>query len=191
MNDTPTSSEKPEETAPTDAVFEEGTTFDVSSEPEAESVVEAGETPQDELREANDRALRTQAELENYRRRARREMEDLQRYAGLPLLRDLIPVLDNMQRAIDAAEKAEESSSLLDGLKLVMQQMQSILQQHHCLPIDALGKPFDPNCHEAISQQPSEEHPPGTVMLVAQTGYQLRDRVVRPSQVIVSTAPTE
>ncbi len=194
MNDTPTSNEQPEETV-TDQVFEEGAQFDATSDPDAEPIVmDAGDPeaePQDPLAEANDRVLRTQAELENYRRRARREMEDQARYAAMPLLRDLMPVLDNMQRAIEAAEKAEETGTLLDGFKMVKQQLETILQQHQCTVIDAHGKPFDPNLHEAISQQPSDEHPPGTVMLVAQTGYQLRDRVVRPSQVIVSTAAAE
>ncbi len=194
MNDTPTSNEQPEETA-ADQAFEEGAQFDVTSEPDAEPIViDVGEPeaePQDPLAEANDRVLRTQAELENYRRRARRELEDQARYAAMPLLRDLMPVLDNMERAIEAAEKAEETGSLLDGFKMVKQQLETILQQQQCTVIDAHGKPFDPNLHEAISQQPSDEHPPGTVMLVAQTGYQLRDRVVRPSQVIVSTAPAE
>ena len=108
MNDTPTSNEQPEETV-TDQVFEEGAQFDATSDPDAEPIVmDAGDPeaePQDPLAEANDRVLRTQAELENYRRRARREMEDQARYAAMPLLRDLMPVLDNMQRAIEAAEK--------------------------------------------------------------------------------------
>jgi molecular chaperone GrpE len=142
-----------------------------------------------ELTEAQDRTLRVQAELENYRRRSRREMEDERKYANLPLLRDLLPVVDNIQRAIQAAEKAGEAGTLLDGIKMVAQTLENALARHQATKIDALHKPFDPAVHEAISQQPSADYPEHTVLLVAQDGYLLHDRVVRPAQVIVSTAP--
>ncbi len=145
----------------------------------------------DELEQIRDRALRAQAELENYRKRASRELQEQARYANIPLMRDLLPVIDNIDRAIEAAENAQEAPGLLAGFKMVAQQMQDVLRQHHCSPIDALHQPFDPNLHEAISQQPSAELDPGTVMHVVQTGYKLHDRVVRPSQVVVSAAPSE
>jgi molecular chaperone GrpE len=141
-----------------------------------------------ELAEAEERALRTQAELENYRKRAARQMDEQRRYANMPLIRDLLPVWDNMGRAIEAAEKSRDAATLLEGFKMVAGQLESVLQQHHCTKIDALGERFDPNVHEAISQQPSREHPANTVLGVAQTGFRLHDRVVRPSQVIVSAA---
>jgi molecular chaperone GrpE len=144
-----------------------------------------------DLEETKDRVLRSQAELDNYRKRAAREIEDHRRYANLPLVRDLLPVLDNMERAIGAAGKNCEAAGLLEGVKLVVQQLESVLTKHHCQRIEALHQPFDPHLHEAISQQPSAEFPPGTVLLVAQCGFQLFDRVVRPSQVIVSAAPAE
>ena len=108
------------------------------------------------LDDASDRVLRAQAELDNYRKRVRREMEDERRYATLPLLRDLLPVLDNIQRAIAAAEKSPGGGSLLDGVKLVAQTLEAALAQHDCKRIDALHKPFDPAFHQAISQQPSD-----------------------------------
>jgi len=157
---------------------------------------DAGQMVQDELdrirgelADAQERTLRVQAELENYRRRARREMEDERKYANLPLLRDLLPVVDNIQRAIQAAEKSGEKGSLLDGIKLVAQTLETALARHQATKIDALHKPFDPAVHEAISQQPSADYPEHTVVFVAQDGYLLHDRVVRPAQVIVSTAP--
>ncbi len=137
--------------------------------------------------QANDLALRHQAELENYRKRAAREMQEHRRYANLPLMRDLLPVLDNIDRAVEAAEKTHDTASLLDGVKIVARQFADVLKRYDCVLIDALEAEFDPHLHEAISQQPSDDYPPGTVVLVAQTGYQLHDRVVRPSQVIVST----
>ena len=142
-----------------------------------------------ELEQAKDRALRSHAELDNYRKRAARELEDRLRYANMGILRDLLPVLDNVQRAIDHAEKTPDPAGLLEGFKLVGGQLQGVLECHQCKKIEALHAPFDPNLHHAISQMPSAEYPPNTVILVSQEGYQLHDRVVRPSQVIVSTAP--
>lgn len=158
-------------------------------DPQAES----GESIDDvraELDEMRDRLLRSQAELENYRRRARRELDDELRYANVPLIRDLLPVIDNVQRAVAAAEKNADANSLLEGFKMVAKQLDEVLARHHCTPIEALHEPFDPNRHEALLQQPHEEHPPGTVIGVAQSGYQLRDRVVRPTQVIVAAQST-
>ena len=144
-----------------------------------------------ELEQAHDRTLRVQAELENFRRRARREIEDERRYASLPLIRELLPVIDNVHRAIEAAQKSDNAGSLLEGVQLMGQQLERVLAAHDCKPIEALHQPFDPNRHEAIMQQPSDEHPPGTVTTVTQAGYQLHDRVVRPAQVIVATAPAD
>ena len=155
-------------------------------EPSAESEVERLRA---DLEEAGDRVLRAQAELENYRKRARRELEDERRYCSLPLLRDLLPVADNIERAIAAAEKASEAGSLLEGIRLVAQTLHSTFTRYGCTRIDALHQPFDPAVHEAISQQPSREFPPGTVLMVVQVGYMLHERLLRPAQVIVSTQP--
>jgi molecular chaperone GrpE len=140
-----------------------------------------------ELAAAKDRELRVHAELDNYRKRAARELEDRLRYANMGLLRDLLPVIDNVDRAIEAAEKNADAAALLEGFKMVSQALGDVLKRHHCVRIEALGAPFDPNVHHAVMQQPSEEHPANTVLMVTQNGYQLHDRVVRPSQVIVST----
>ena len=144
---------------------------------------------QAQLKEASDRALRTQAELENYRKRAQRELADERRYAVVPLVRDLLPVVDNLQRAIDAAQQTTEGQGLLEGVKLVVTQLEAVLKQHGCRPIETVGTPFDPNQHQAIAQEPSTEYPAGTVTRAAQVGYKLHDRVIRPAQVFVSTGP--
>ena len=112
-----------------------------------------------ELDEARDRLLRTQAELDNYRKRARKELEEERRYANLPLLGDLLPVLDNVGRAIEAAEKTPDVASLVEGVKMVAQQLEGVLNRYHCRRIEALHKPFDPHLHQAILQQPSADHP--------------------------------
>ncbi|REK09117.1 MAG: nucleotide exchange factor GrpE [Planctomycetota bacterium] len=144
-----------------------------------------------DLEDASDRVLRAQAELENYRKRARRDLENERKYAALPLLQDLLPVVDDLERAIEAAEKTPQAAGLLDGVKLVAQGLSGALARHDCKKIEALDEPFDPAFHEAISQQPVPDKPPGTVVLVAKEGYVLHDRVVRPAQVIVSKSPEE
>jgi molecular chaperone GrpE len=139
-----------------------------------------------ELQAAKDRELRCHAELDNFRKRAARELDEKLRYANMSLLRDLLPVLDNVERAIQAAQQNTDPTALLDGFKMVQQQVEDVLKRHHCLRIEALGTPFDPHVHHAVMQQASDEHPANTVVMVTQNGYQLYDRVVRPSQVIVS-----
>jgi molecular chaperone GrpE len=143
----------------------------------------------DELAAANDRYLRLQAEMQNLRNRTSREIADERKYAALPVLRDLLPVLDNIGRAIEAAEKAGEAENLLAGFQLVRQQLDTVLAGHGCEPISPEGEPFDPNFHQAILQQPSADVPANHVSMVTQTGYKLHDRVVRPAQVIVSSGP--
>jgi len=142
-----------------------------------------------ELEVANDLILRAQAELENFRKRSRREIVEERRYATLPLLRDVLPVVDNLKRAIESATDANSFAGLLEGVKLVADQLDTVLTQHDCQLIDALEAEFDPHFHEAISQIPSQECPAGKVVHVSQVGYRLHDRVVRPSQVVVSTGP--
>jgi molecular chaperone GrpE len=141
---------------------------------------------QGKLRDAEDRLLRTQAELENFRKRSRRELEDAHRYREIDLLRSLLPVLDNVERALDAAGKQADVESLIAGFRMTGQQIEKLLMIHGCKPIETDGQPFDPAVHEAILQQSVEGKPPGTVVGVATKGYKLHDRVVRPAQVIVS-----
>ncbi len=152
-----------------------------------ETAVDPQQRLRAELAAAKDRELRVHAELDNVRKRAARELNERLRYANLSLLRDLLPVLDNVDRAIEAGEKNADAAALLAGFKMVNQQLAEVLKRHHCTRIEALHGAFDPNLHHAIMQQPSEEHPANTVLMVTQNGYQLHDRVVRPSQVIVST----
>lgn len=138
--------------------------------------------------EANDRALRATAELENFRKRAKRELDEERRYALVNVLRDLLPVIDNLERAIQAGEKGEKGP-LLEGVKMVAAQWMSVLERYHCTKIAALGQPFDPNFHQAILHQPSADVPAEQIMLVTQDGYRIHDRVLRPAQVIVSSGP--
>lgn len=141
-----------------------------------------------ELAAVNDRLLRLQAEMQNLRNRTAREIAEERRYAALPIVRELLPVIDNIERAIEAAEKAGEAENLLEGFRLVRQQLLTLLDHHHVERIEAEGQPFDPHLHQAILHQPSDA-PANTITMVTQQGYKLHDRVVRPAQVIVSSGP--
>ncbi len=138
-----------------------------------------------------DQMLRAQAELENYRRRTQNELDQMRRYQSLGLARDLLPGLDNLQRAVKAAEVSPNAEELLQGVQMVAAQFEEILSRHSVTPISALGEPFDPNRHEAVQQIPSGDHPPMTIVEEIERGYELHDRVVRPSKVIVSSRPAD
>lgn len=165
-------------------------TTDIPEEPEAAdtAVPTAGDLDslRADLAEANDRTLRVQAELENFRKRSRREYEEAQRYREIDLLRDLLPVLDNVLRALEAADKTTDVESLRSGFRMTAQQIEKVLGSHGCQTIETDGTAFDPNVHDAILQQDAPGVAPGTVVGTASRGYRLHDRVVRPAQVIVA-----
>ena len=163
--------------------------LDEAFEDAADGAVAANDEAAAELAAERDRNLRLRADLENVRSRASRELADTVRYAALPMARDLLPVLDNVDRAIAAAERSGESGPLVDGIRLMRQQLATLLEQYQCQEIAALGQPFDPQFHAAILQQPSADVPADHVSMVTQSGYRLHDRVVRPAQVIVSSGP--
>jgi len=142
-----------------------------------------------QVSELNDRLMRSQAELENFRKRSQREIADIRKFAALPLLRDLVPVVDNAQRALDSMNTSLDLAGLKQGFEMLKYQMETALQQHGCQRIPALHLPFDPNLHEALMQQPTSEHPPLTVVQELRAGFQLHERVVRPTQVAVAVAP--
>lgn len=133
---------------------------------------------------------RTQAELVNYRKRAQAQAESDRLYAIGSLAADILHVLDNFERALEAA-RASGASSIAEGLDLVYRQLLGTLAKHGVEPIDAVGSPFDPHMHEAVAQLPDAEHPEGSVVKEFAKGYKIKDRVLRPSKVAVSVAPPE
>ena len=139
-----------------------------------------------QLQDAEERVLRAQAEIENVRKRGRREYEDLLRYGEINLLRDILPVLDNIERAIEASESTTDVETLREGFRMTASQIEKLLESHGCETIKTENEVFDPTVHEAISQQAANDAQPGTVIGVTSRGYILRDRVVRPAQVIVA-----
>jgi molecular chaperone GrpE len=138
-----------------------------------------------------DLARRTQAEFENYQKRAQRDRAQDLRYAQAPLAFDILAILDNLDRAVAAAQQAGETGPLVQGVAMVQSQVLDAFRRHGVTRIEAKGEPFDPNLHQAVMQQPSQDYPPGTVIQVLEHGYRIHDRVLRPARVIVSTAPAE
>lgn len=136
-----------------------------------------------------DKLARAMADLENFRKRVYREMDDERKYQSLPLLKSLLPVFDGLDRAVSAAAKSKNFDDLLNGVQLTVKQLESTLAGHGAKLIAAEGQPFDPNLHEAISQVPSADHPPMTVLNDVERGYTLHDRVIRPTKVVVAAAP--
>lgn len=135
-----------------------------------------------------DKWARALADLENYRRRVQREMEEDRKYAAMPMLKSLLPAFDGFDRALQAASISKNTDELIKGIQLTVKQLETALNGFGAKSIPAVGLPFDPNMHEAISQMPSAEHPPMTVLHDVERGYMLHDRVVRPSKVIVAKA---
>jgi molecular chaperone GrpE len=140
--------------------------------------VEAAERQRDEYLQL---LRQTQADFENARQRAARERDAERKYY------DLLHALDNLDRAIATAKQAGQNDPLVQGVALAQSQILDAFKRHGIRPIDAQDKPFDPNLHEAVMQQPSSAHPANTVLHVLEQGYLIHDRVLRPSRVIVST----
>lgn len=146
---------------------------------------------QQELADANDRYLRLAADFENFRKRALKDREEAHHFGHQNLVKDLLPSVDNLERAVDHARKGGEGSSsgLLEGVELVLRELHAVLAKHGVTPIEALGQPFDPALHEAMAQVPDGSKPPNTVVEVFQRGHQLRGRLLRPARVVVSRPP--
>ena len=141
--------------------------------------------------EHHDQFVRKHAELENVRKRLEKEKTDVAKYGHEKVLGELLPVLDSLDKALEHADESHDFQDLLDGVELVLKQLLTALGKFGLGPIEAQGKPFDPNVHEAVAHHESEEHPPDHVTEEHRRGYRLHDRVLRPSMVSVSKPPKE
>ena len=141
------------------------------------------------LDEKTDRYLRAVADLDNQRKRAQREREDYIRFANESLLRDLLPVLDNFDRALGAARAGSEAQSLLAGVELIQRELLKVLEKFGVTPYSAVGQPFDPERHEAVQRVIKPDAPDMTVVEEIQRGYVLNGRVLRPAMVVVAVPP--
>jgi molecular chaperone GrpE len=143
-----------------------------------------------EAAHAQDRFLRAVADLENYRRRALREKEELRVSAGARIAEDVLPVLDNLALGLNAARQPNaDVKTLVGGVELVLQQLKSALAKHGLVEINPIGSAFNPHEHEAISHQPSAETPAEHVLSVVRSGFSLNGRLLRPAAVVVSSGP--
>lgn len=136
--------------------------------------------------ENHNRYLRAQADFDNYRRRTIKEKEDLTQYASLKLVGQLLPVLDNFQRALQTGGEGAESGSFAKGVDMIYRQLSQVLEAEGLKPMESVGQPFDPELHQAIMQVESEEYDEGIVVEVIQPGYMMKDKVIRPAMVKVS-----
>ncbi len=190
-------------------VQEEGEKVEGRSEPDMKSVKEGKEdkvkraedmTKQEllkKLRETEEEAqrnydlyMRAYAEMENIKKRGIKEREELRKYANESLIKEILPVLDSLQKAIIHAHNDEKPSGLVEGLKLTLDNLMKTLEKAGLQEIEAEGKPFDPNFHEAIYQQADDKVPPGHVITESQRGYLLNGRLIRPAMVVVSQGNT-
>ena len=130
-----------------------------------------------------DKYLRAVADLENYRKRSKRDIDDAKADTKARVLKEILPVVDNLERAM--AHESSDAAAVLEGVKLVHRQFQTALERVEVSAIEALGHAFDPNLHEAIGQEESDQ-PPGTIVKVLQTGYKMGDRLLRPVLVVVA-----
>jgi molecular chaperone GrpE len=144
---------------------------------------------QADLDRFRDLALRSQADFENYKKRCAREKEEAIKYANSSLLERLVTIVDNFELGLLAAREESERSPIYSGMNLVLKQLKDFLAENGLQPIEAVGQKFDPNLHEAIAHEPSEEFPEGTVIRQTRRGYRFKDRLLRPSSVVVSSGP--
>jgi len=145
---------------------------------------------QADLDRFRDLALRSQADFENYKKRAAREKDDAVKYANSALLQQLVSILDNFELGLAAAKTHGDESPIYSGMVLVQKQLNDLLAENGLEPIEAEGNKFDPNLHEAIAHEPNVS-PEGTVIRQARRGYRLKDRLLRPARVVVSSGPAK
>ena len=192
-------------TEPAEDIREEVTPADIAAEKSGAEGTEKLEASAAEAAEAEDpvvqleaevaglkdQLLRAVAETENVRRRGQREREDVARYAAVPLLRDLLGIADNLQRALESVppesdNESEQVQNLITGVRMTERELLAVFERHNIEKIDPKGDPFDPHLHEAMFEVPDPELPAGTVTQVMQAGYRLHDRLLRPARVSVA-----
>jgi molecular chaperone GrpE len=188
---TPKKKQKPEE-GRKETAQTEGSPKDQTHLSEDEKGLEAQlEAAQAKAEENYDRLLRITAEFENYKKRSQREMDDFRKFANETLIKEILPIVDNLERAlaIEHVGTEEAVEGLKEGVKMTLQGLTDTLKRFGVTPVESKGEPFDPNIHQAVSQEESEQFPDDTVSKELQKGYMLNDRLLRPSMVVVSKKP--
>ena len=158
-------------------------------EKEIEELKKKLEEKEKEIKEHHDRLLRLAADFENYKKRATKEKEDWTKFANEDLIRAILPFLDNLERAVNHAQKVSDTGVLIEGVRLTLQQLLQTLNKFGLSTFESVGKPFDPTVHEAMLVVETDKHEPNQVVEEFQKGYLLNDRLLRPATVSVSKAP--
>jgi molecular chaperone GrpE len=175
---------EPHEPQPSTAVEE----MPDAAVPETEQEMKLQEKEK-EAKDNYDRYLRLSAELENFKKRAEKEKSETYKFANENLVKDLLPVLDNLERALEHGREAKTHQALLEGVEMTHKGFWGVLEKYGLTVIDALGEEFDPNQHEAVMVQEDAHRPPNMVINQIQKGYRLNNRLIRPAMVIVSKKP--
>jgi molecular chaperone GrpE len=157
----------------------------------AKDAMDSGKAVSEELNEFKDRFLRLQADFENFRKRTQREKTELYRMANEDILSELLPVLDHMELALNSAGDRADDDPFVQGVQLVVEQMNVVLGKFGLSPVDADSKEFDHNVHEAVANIPSEDVPENVVVAQVRKGYMFGDKLLRAAQVVVSSGPAE
>ena len=147
------------------------------------------EAAKQEAAESYDRFLRASAEFENYKKRNLREMDEFRKYANESLVRELLPVVDNLERAIQSSagnEVTNDADNLIEGVDMTLKEILKVFEKFVIKPIEALGERFDPTFHQAVMQEENDDQPENTILKELQKGYKIHDRLLRPSMVVVS-----
>jgi molecular chaperone GrpE len=154
-------------------------------------LVERLKAAETKAQENYDRLLRVTAEFDNYKKRADREMNDFRKFANESLVKEILPIVDNLQRALDVECTGNEDvvHRFREGVEMTLKGLLESLERFGVVPLEAYGKNFDPNFHQAVYQEESEKHPDNTVSRELQRGYLLNDRLLRPAMVVISKRP--
>jgi molecular chaperone GrpE len=145
------------------------------------------ETAQEEAKETYDRLLRVSAEFENYKKRNEREMDDFRKFANESILKEILVLVDNLERAVNSSENQSDTDScVVEGVNLTINEIVKVFEKFSVKQIESLEKPFDPNFHQAVTQEETDEYPENIVLKEFQKGYMIHDRLLRPAMVVVS-----
>ena len=181
--------EKKQEPVAAEEVEQEVTVEVVESE--QEPLQAELEKAQEDANAAKDQYLRTLADMDNLRKRTQREKEELGKFANENILRDILPVVDNLERALEHAEQAHSNEGLLEGVQMTLDQFSQVLKKFGVAAVASLGQTFDPALHQAMGQMETVEYPANAVAQEMQKGYVLNERLLRPSMVMIAKAPAE
>lgn len=162
---------------------------DAREVPADEAAREERDTRDDEVAKLKDHLLRTAADFDNFRKRSRRDVEEAERRGREEAVREVLPIVDNLERAVSASESATDIAAVAEGVRMVLKQFDDVASRLGLTRVVAVGERFDPNLHDAVQQVETDEHPPGTIVAEVVPGYRLGDRLLRAALVVVARPP--